>query len=66
MAGYLPRRVVDLITGERGTAMEAYSGDRYRIEWDRPTDYQDTAKPRVPSRFFGWLDEQRGVADGAT
>jgi hypothetical protein len=48
------RRVIDLADSSYGTATEALGRGRYRVAWDEPTPFQDTARVPVPSQFFDW------------
>ena len=47
-------RVVDLWTGEYGTAVEKLTKNYWRVEWDNPTPYEDEARCPIPSRHFRW------------
>jgi hypothetical protein len=50
----MSRRVIDLADHSFGTATEALGRGRYRVEWDEPTPFQDTARVPIPSQFFDW------------
>jgi hypothetical protein len=50
----LRRRVICRYDNSVGTAVQSFSRNRYRIEWDEPTPYQDEAKVIVPSKMFEW------------
>lgn len=55
----MERRVVDLVTGHRGTAWAQHGTHHlYRVRWDEPTPNQDTAWAVIPSAWFDWLDDE--------
>lgn len=51
------RRVLDTFIHQYGTAIEDLGRNLYRVEWDRRTPHQATAKVPIPSKSFVWADD---------
>lgn len=59
------RRVIDRVDGSQGAVVDIYERRRYRVAWDVPTPYQDTARCAIPSSLFAWAEAQSDDTEGA-
>jgi hypothetical protein len=57
-AAMTPKRVRDQFAGHLGWAVESFPRNKYRVEWDDPTENQYEARPTIPGKVFVWADEQ--------